>query len=1064
MPLKSLDQQNQGLTSDAIMAVSYATIMHTEYEVNVRVTNDSWGKSDGFNAALRDATAVSGEAGILFVAAAGNTGRGVDNHEVPLCPPSHDLPSVEAVAASCHDDKLARFSIYGGNAVDLAAPGVGILSTLGGGYASRNGTSMAAPHVTGIAALVFSKLPDATVDEVRAALLASVDPLDGPAGKVTTGERLNAHRALTVDTYAPRVTQTVVTDTTPAGGTEQSIAVTFQDNVMLSAASLDNRAVAVLCQSGQPFEAAAEFVSMGPAADGTHSVVYRVTPPGGQWDSADTGTYQISLQPNQVTNSPRNAAWQQGLGTFLVEVAVAGALTVNVTADVKPGDCQNRGADGETSFRAVLMEANAVRGLDTIVLPAGLTLAGAGADQTVIDAADPDGVFEVVSGIPVNLSGVTLTSGMADAGGGLRNRGGLILEDAVIAGNQSTGAGGGVFNAGTLTIRRTNVWQNTTAFSGGGIRNDSGTLTVAASTLDGNQTQASDGCIHSVLDTVITNSILSGSTANPDFTGTLSSYGHNLIGNFGTAAAVLVPQSGPLRDSGGPTWTHPPLLRGNPAIDAGSDTDPLATDQRGVPRPAEGAGFADIQVDDCYGEIHGVNFHGAIFKGQSDASGIPPRPDYGDGTSAPTARYSSSGLSTSDTKDPKASTLSPATVTPRAISGANSVDQLLLLVQYLEPDGAAERLAGWAESPARDQIDPDTRFRVLQTLFALKAVMPREFWLRQFARDPSRLAAIAFGGLALLSWRTAISFLSQVPNNAAVARRIGHALPQFVSEAPVDSKVVMQKLAESSAHLHGAIAQMVKSFLRRRDAILQEELPSVELFARNATDREGLGFLLLDVARDELGVEASETEVGERASTLLMEALVQVGISPHTESEKLRRGRLFQLLRGAPVPDGEVQRCVEYILSQMVLQPKGSLAECLAIRPCSETLQALKGQQKLPSNAQFGRGAWSHRLAGRNPDGTPCWAEWREAADGLFFCSPTREQIAGAKILTPNAPPMSADHLVVFGAVEVKCFRRIPRQKLESQLDTHLARLAAGLQFRNAAGDCVQQEFSSRQL
>ena len=243
---------------------------------------------------------------------------------------------------------------------------------------------------------------------------------------------------------------------------------------------------------------------------------------------------------------------------------------------------------------------------------------------------------------------------------------------------------------------------------------------------------------------------------------------------------------------------------------------------------------------------------------------------------------------------------------------------------------------------------------------------------------------------------------------------------------------------------------------------LPGELPSVELFARNVTDREGLGFLLLDIARCESGVRTSEQEVRQRATKLLLESLLQVGISPQTE--QLRRGRLFQLLRGHPMPGGQVQECVEYILSQMVIQPKGALAECLAIKPCIEHLQSLKDERKLPANARFGRGAWSHRVAESNLDGTPAWGEWREAADGLFFCTPTAEQIADAKVLAPGAVPFGSDHVVIFGAVEIKCFRRIPRRKLDGQLDNHLARLAAGLQFRSAAGAMVHQEFSPNQI
>ena len=73
-----------------------------------------------------------------------------------------------SVAASDPTDRLALFSNYGAESIDVAAPGVGILSTEPDGqYGSRNGTSMAAPHVTGVAALIWSRIPYATVSEVR---------------------------------------------------------------------------------------------------------------------------------------------------------------------------------------------------------------------------------------------------------------------------------------------------------------------------------------------------------------------------------------------------------------------------------------------------------------------------------------------------------------------------------------------------------------------------------------------------------------------------------------------------------------------------------------------------------------------------------------------------------------------------------------------------------------------------------------------------------------------------------------------------------------------------------
>jgi subtilisin family serine protease len=190
MGLKFLSAGGSGSTSNAIRALNYATLMRTQYGVNVRVTNNSWG-GGGYSQGLYDAIAASGAAGILFVAAAGNSGT--DNDAAPHYPSNYDLPNVVSVAATDRNDQLASFSNYGAQSVDLAAPGVSIVSTIpGGGYASYSGTSMATPHVAGVAALAWSLDPDASVAEVRQALLEGVDPLAGLAGRVTTGGRLNA--------------------------------------------------------------------------------------------------------------------------------------------------------------------------------------------------------------------------------------------------------------------------------------------------------------------------------------------------------------------------------------------------------------------------------------------------------------------------------------------------------------------------------------------------------------------------------------------------------------------------------------------------------------------------------------------------------------------------------------------------------------------------------------------------------------------------------------------------------------------------------------------------------
>ena len=207
MALKFLGADGSGSMSAALAAINYATKMRTQYGINVRVTNNSWG-GGGYSSSLFNAINQSAQAGILFVAAAGNGGAdgiGDNNDVTPEYPASYNVANVLSVAATDHNDNLATFSNYGANWVDLAAPGVNIASTAaGGGYVYMSGTSMATPHVSGAAALAFSHNPSATYQQVRSALMNGVDKLSNLTGKMVSGGRLNAHKTLL--NMAPPVT------------------------------------------------------------------------------------------------------------------------------------------------------------------------------------------------------------------------------------------------------------------------------------------------------------------------------------------------------------------------------------------------------------------------------------------------------------------------------------------------------------------------------------------------------------------------------------------------------------------------------------------------------------------------------------------------------------------------------------------------------------------------------------------------------------------------------------------------------------------------------------------
>ncbi|MFM1768185.1 MAG: hypothetical protein RJA22_714 [Verrucomicrobiota bacterium] len=281
-----------GSSVNAVKSLDYLVDLKQRHNLRIIACNNSWG-GGGYSQTLHDAIIRAAKAGILFVAAAGNSSANNDagayypcNYNTSVGTSTESAASYDgviSVASITSSGALSSFSSYGSTTVDLGAPGSAINSSVPvDTYASYNGTSMATPHVTGAIALYHSRNPGASAAFIKTVILGSATPTASLAGKTVSGGRLNVFAALQTGAYlsvSPAVCRIPdslqITLGYPDGNTDPNTAQSVQ--VQAASSSEAGPELLTLTETGPntgTFTGAVPIVSGTPTPDGQIQVAH----------------------------------------------------------------------------------------------------------------------------------------------------------------------------------------------------------------------------------------------------------------------------------------------------------------------------------------------------------------------------------------------------------------------------------------------------------------------------------------------------------------------------------------------------------------------------------------------------------------------------------------------------------------------------------------------------------------------------------------------------------------------------------------------------------------------
>ena len=501
VPLKFLSDTGSGTTANAIKAIDYCTAN------GIKLSNNSWG-GGLFDSLLLQAIANAGAADHLFIAAAGNSALNID---VSLSyPASYNLSNMVNVASTANSGILSSFSNYGVGTVQVAAPGSNIFSTwpvaltvLGqpNGYNSISGTSMATPHVTGLAALLRGKMPSWTATQVRSAILGSTKPLTALAGKVSREGIISAYNALAatnVEAIPPTVNAVRTPATANAAGWNNAnvtVAITGTDNVGGSGV----RDVKYTINGGVTFTSAGATANVVTSTDGIATLAYWATDNSGNVSPVGSMTVRVdkTAPVTTITATPGATSTNVVIGGTDATSGIAGTF---YSVDGAPAVAYSGPITLDNGIHTVTAYSTDIAGnteaVKTLALPLGSLSTVSVNPVSVNGGTAATGTVTLGSPAPAGGVVVALTSGSAAAvvpasvtvPAGATTATFAISTTSVVATTPAaiTASSLGVSKTTTLTVNPVAVTFSTLTLSPtsvrGGRANSTATITLSAVT------------------------------------------------------------------------------------------------------------------------------------------------------------------------------------------------------------------------------------------------------------------------------------------------------------------------------------------------------------------------------------------------------------------------------------------------------------------------------------------------------------------------------------------------------------------------------------------------------